>query len=396
MIIGKGIFAGGGGASGTYTASSSDVLAGKTFYGADGDGVGAVPSQAGGVITPSTQPQTAIPAGTYALDGITVAGDANLVPANIRSGISIFGVQGSYFVPDLDPRKCLVFSSSAPFSLSVPNGKAWNGVMEWTNGEIPWTVWNGESVSSGSANLLFLRGRGNSVVSGKQRDSTAYESHNFAIDAQAGVFCEGNIENILDWQTVAGGNHPTMGEFCFFGLFGNCTQLVKGPDTPAVTLSKFCYHNMYTGCTGLTETSALPATVLKEFCYEGMYQNCTSLVKVNPISLVTVQAIGACGSMFKGCTALEWLPALLVLDMKYDCYQEMFSGCTAIRLSTSMTSQCPYPWRLPMGGNGTLTPPSGYQSPVYNMFKDCTGVPANLREEIPINTTYYTNHPPAA
>lgn len=47
-------------------------------------------------ITPSTASQIAISSGYYAGGNITVAGDGNLVAGNIKSGVSIFGVNGTY------------------------------------------------------------------------------------------------------------------------------------------------------------------------------------------------------------------------------------------------------------------------------------------------------------
>ena len=52
--------------------------------------------QAAKTITPGTSNQTAIAAGTYATGAVTVAGDADLVAGNIRKGVDIFGVTGTY------------------------------------------------------------------------------------------------------------------------------------------------------------------------------------------------------------------------------------------------------------------------------------------------------------
>jgi hypothetical protein len=65
--------------------------------------VGAIPStyvkpaatKAATTYTPSTSNQT-IAAGTYCSGAQTIKGDANLVADNIKSGVSIFGVAGSY------------------------------------------------------------------------------------------------------------------------------------------------------------------------------------------------------------------------------------------------------------------------------------------------------------
>lgn len=53
-------------------------------------------TQAAKTVTPTTSEQTAVASGVYTTGAVKVAGDANLVAGNIKSGTSIFGVTGSY------------------------------------------------------------------------------------------------------------------------------------------------------------------------------------------------------------------------------------------------------------------------------------------------------------
>lgn len=53
-------------------------------------------TQAAATITPGASAKTAVVAGRYTTGAVTVAGDANLVASNIKSGVSIFGVSGNY------------------------------------------------------------------------------------------------------------------------------------------------------------------------------------------------------------------------------------------------------------------------------------------------------------
>lgn len=77
------------------TATASDILSGKTAYVNGSKVTGSIASQSAKTVTPSASAQTAISAGVYASGAVTVAGDANLTAANIKSGVSIFGVTGT-------------------------------------------------------------------------------------------------------------------------------------------------------------------------------------------------------------------------------------------------------------------------------------------------------------
>lgn len=77
------------------TATPNDILLGKTAYAKDEKVKGTIPSKLGGAFMPTTEPQIICPAGVYTSSAFSVRGDANLIPKNIKSGVSIFGVEGS-------------------------------------------------------------------------------------------------------------------------------------------------------------------------------------------------------------------------------------------------------------------------------------------------------------
>lgn len=79
-------------------ATINDVVSGKTFTNADSTaiqtGVLPIASSEAKIVTPTASQQT-LPAGFYEQD-ITINGNSNLVAGNIKRGVTIFGVKGTY------------------------------------------------------------------------------------------------------------------------------------------------------------------------------------------------------------------------------------------------------------------------------------------------------------
>ncbi len=71
-----------------------DVLLGKTFYSGGIKKTGTIPSKSDATITPGTTNQV-IAANQYLSGAQTILGDADLIAANIRSGINLFNVVGT-------------------------------------------------------------------------------------------------------------------------------------------------------------------------------------------------------------------------------------------------------------------------------------------------------------
>ena len=84
--------------NGTFTAdgtvAANQMLAGAVGYAKGRKVTGSIPSKGAASFRPGTASQT-IAAGQYLSGAQTIEGDANLLAANIRQGVSIFGVAGA-------------------------------------------------------------------------------------------------------------------------------------------------------------------------------------------------------------------------------------------------------------------------------------------------------------
>ena len=279
------------------------------------------------------------------------------------------------------PLPYLTFSSPNSFTLNVNDAtKHWNGTLEYSTDASAWSTWDGtttlSSAISGSDNVLYLRGTGNTVITG---NSSNYKW----VLTGSDIACIGNIESLLDYATVKSGLHPNMATSCYQYMFVDCTSLTQAPELPATTLADYCYYAMFQGCTSLTQTPALPATTLATYCYRSMFQGCTSLTQTPALPSTTL-AKYCYNRMFNGCTSLTQVPSLSATTLVDHCYYQMFYGCTGLKLSSSKTDEYTQAYRIPSSGNGTTTP-----NALTAMFKSTggtfTGTPT-------INTTYYLSN----
>jgi|GEM_PF-1724778 len=78
------------------TATGDDIKLGKTAYANGEMVVGTITKQIGGDVYPSTAPVT-ISGGVYLTSDLIIhLGDKNLIPANVKKGVSIFYTLGVY------------------------------------------------------------------------------------------------------------------------------------------------------------------------------------------------------------------------------------------------------------------------------------------------------------
>lgn len=332
------------------------------------------------------------------------------------------------FMPKPSGRSYLTFSSKDSFKIGAyESTKSWDGTLEYFTLDNTWTVWDGtrylSAVTNGAEYVLYLRGTGNTVITGGQKPFKLLGSD---------ISCIGNIETLLDHATVELGKHPTMATNCYAHMFGGCASLTKAPELPATTLTQSCYAYMFYDCTSLTQVPELPATTLADYCYTYMFgycasliqapelpattlavycyglmfNNCTSLIQAPELPATTLTdrcyyaMFGGCtsltkapelpattlanqcyASMFNGCTSLTQASELQTTALATSCYESMFEGCISLKLSENKTDEYIQEYRIPFSGDGAIP-----RDAIRRMFFSTGGTFAGTPE---INTTYY-------
>ena len=158
---------------------------------------------------------------------------------------------------DLDT--ALEFTSPEVFSIAAL--KNWDGKLEYTNGS-GWQTWDGSEITSGkngSNYCIYLRGTGNSKITG-----VIYSSVKWSIIG-TNIACNGDIDLLLDYSTVKGGNRPVMADSCYSCMFYGCTSLTAAPSLPATTLADRCYFNMFRDCTKIKLSTTASGTYTKAY-----------------------------------------------------------------------------------------------------------------------------------
>lgn len=282
-----------------------------------------------------------------------------------------FAPQAEYFI---------TFSSPSSFTIKPYRSKGWNGTLEYSTDKTTWATWTGANAISSVNNVLYLRGIGNTVLTGSSG------AMNTRLDyTGSNITCSGNIETLLDYQTVANGQHPTMGNYAFYNGFGGAAissvdQLIF-PDISS-TLPTYCFGYMFWG-SSITTSPVLPAKKLGMGSYCYMFSGCSALATAPELPATTV-ADSTYKGMFQYCTSLNTIPAVRATQYKADTCTSMFEGCSNIKLSSTRTGAYQNAYRIPPSGTGT----ANYNS-FSNMFKSTGGT---LTGTPTINTTYYTSN----
>ena len=405
-------------------------------------------------IDPTTSSQTITADQNYdglssvQINAVTASVDANITAGNIKNGVSILGVTGSYTGEGIIPTGTLQITRNgiqdvtqyASVDVNVPSqntdffcieaNAASTVQLKPYGGYIFYYSSDKTNWSEASANTTLNLAQGDKVyfygnqAPGKQHNSGSY---NTTIQLSSGsVFLSGELMTLCYFS---GGNFPPVdgfaflfmnstatidasdlifpsntSDYCYNCMFLACSGLMAAPALPAMSVAKYSYGGMFKNCTSLTQAPALPATTLSSNSYFEMFSGCTALTQAPTLPATDLTNASYCYSyMFYNCTALTQAPTLPAtkLDSAGGCYQNMFGCCTALTQAptlpaTKLVNEC----YAHMFTNCTALTESpdltqitaiGYNA-MTNMFKGCVNLSKLYIPNVSTWNTSYTNN----
>ena len=278
----------------------------------------------------------------------------------------------------------VTFSAAAPFAVGTQTngGLTWNGTHYYSTDAQTWNTWNGAKINAALSDGLYKLYMRAENCSHYSYNGNSYTLFTLTGDATA-ISVSGNIENLLDYNVVANGQHPTMDDYAFYRLFSNQTKLVSAPDLPCPAMTSYCYSGMFSG-TSLASPPKIEAATAGYYSCSDMF-NQTALT-TPPALKATVLSANCYYMMFANCPNLTVLPELPATQLAQNCYGNMFANCSSLKISETQTGDYQYAYRIPTSGTGSTA--SYWNSGMFgNTGGTFTGAPS-------VNTTYYTDHAP--
>ena len=265
----------------------------------------------------------------------------------------------------------LEFVSDNSFTMNTT--KLWNGTIEYNNSN-GWTIWDGSQISSSNIDgrqRIYFRGSNNTYIMG----SNGSRDNAWKITG-SNVECNGNLDNLLDYNTAKKGNIPTRAAYCFYHMFDSCEALVKIPalgktySTPITNLNRtapnYCFAYMFYNCSNILEPADLVYYGAGNYSYMAMYQNCIKLTKGVEFRNGDAGEY-AYSHMFYGCSSLEEVKSFGNPAGEYIFYRT-YSHCNSIKTIPDIVYSRGY------------TP--GNNNPFRETFSSCLGL-----KKYPIITT---------
>ena len=253
--------------------------------------------QSAKTITPTTTSQVAVSSGYYTGGAVTVAGDSNLVADNIKSGVSIFGVSGSY-----------VGTGSSGGDTSTEDAIITRTLTEYTNDRVSLI---GENTFYKCSSLISVNFPAvTTICSGAFQQCSSLTSISFPAVNNISNYAFSNCYNLVSIDLPAA-------IYIGANAFARCSKLT----TVILPVVQEIWAQAFMSCSSLTTVSLSATNVIRDsafaYCYNliSLYLNGSSICTLSKSTALYSTPIGGY-SKSAGRYGSIFVPASLLASYK--------------------------------------------------------------------------------